>query len=112
MQRDDANAEEIREKAEKEEAREKSQMERLERNKKWREKKFGKEKLEDIEEDKVLDGKQERGRETLPSSVSAHSSTPSGSTLQTRATMRRSASIRSIYRGPPLVMVRSRTAAF
>ena len=50
----------IREKAEMEEQREKSQMERIERNKKWREKNFGKEKLEDIEEDKVLDEKEQR----------------------------------------------------
>ena len=50
----------VRMKAEREEEREKLQMERLERNKKWREKKLGKENLEDIEEEKVLDEKEER----------------------------------------------------
>ena len=50
----------VREKAEMEELKEKSQMERIEQNKKWREKKFGPEKLEDIDEDKVLDEKEQR----------------------------------------------------
>ena len=50
----------VREKAEMEELKEKSQMERIEQNKKWREKKFGQEKLEDIDEDKVLDEKEQR----------------------------------------------------
>jgi hypothetical protein len=50
----------VREKAEMEELKEKSQMERIERNKKWREKMFGHEKLEDIDEDKVLDEKEQR----------------------------------------------------
>jgi len=50
----------VREKAELEEHKEKSQMERIERNRKWRERKFGKEKLENIEEDKVLDDKEQR----------------------------------------------------
>ena len=50
----------VRVKAEREEEREKMQMERLERNRKWREKKFGKENLEDIAEEKVMDEKEER----------------------------------------------------
>jgi len=50
----------VRIKAEMEEEREKMQMERLERNRKWREKKFGKENLEDIAEEKVMDEKEER----------------------------------------------------
>ena len=50
----------VREKAEMEEVKEKSQMERIERNKKWREKKFGIEKLEDIDKDKVIDEKEQR----------------------------------------------------
>ena len=51
---------ELRTKAEREEEREKAQMERLERNRKWREKKLGTENLEDIPEEKVLDEKEER----------------------------------------------------
>ena len=50
----------MRTKAEREEEREKAQMERLERNRKWREKKLGTENLEDIPEEKVLDEKEER----------------------------------------------------
>jgi len=50
----------VRLKAEREEEREKAQMERLERNRKWREKKYGTENLEDIAEEKVLDEKEER----------------------------------------------------
>ena len=47
----------VREKAEMEELKEKSQMERIEQNKKWREKKFGHEKIEYIYEDTMLDEK-------------------------------------------------------
>eukprot|EP00092_Neocalanus_flemingeri_P004029 GFUD01004336.1.p1 GENE.GFUD01004336.1~~GFUD01004336.1.p1 ORF type:complete len:247 (+),score=77.79 GFUD01004336.1:231-971(+) len=46
--------------AEREEEKEKMIMERLERNRKWRERKSGMDKLEDIAEDKVLDEKEER----------------------------------------------------
>ena len=51
---------ELRTKAEREEEREKMQMERVERNRKWREKKFGPDNLEDNAEEKVLDEKEER----------------------------------------------------
>jgi len=50
----------VREKAEMEEQREKTQMERIEKNRKWREKKSGAEKLNDDLDDKVLDEKEER----------------------------------------------------
>jgi len=51
---------EVRMKAEREEEREKMQMERLERNKKWRQRKLGTENLEDIVEEKPLDEREER----------------------------------------------------
>ena len=51
---------EVRDKAEREEEREKLQIMRLERNKRWREKKQGTEVLEDAAEEKVLDEKEER----------------------------------------------------
>jgi hypothetical protein len=69
----------VREKAELEEHKEKSQMERMERNKKWREKKFGHEKLEDIDEDKVLDEKEQRkikNREWREKRESSRNGTP------------------------------------
>ena len=50
----------LRTNAEREEEREKMQMERLERNRKWREKKLGTDNLDDIPEEKVLDEKEER----------------------------------------------------
>jgi len=50
----------VRTKAEREELMEKMVMERLERNRKWRERKFGTDNLEDIAEEKVLDEKEER----------------------------------------------------
>jgi len=50
----------VREKAEMEEQREKTQMERIEKNRKWREKKSGAEKLNDDLDDKALDEKEER----------------------------------------------------
>ena len=51
---------EVRMKAEREEEREKLQMERLERNKKWRERKLGIENLKDMTKEKPLDEREER----------------------------------------------------
>ena len=51
---------EVREKADKEESKEKMQIERIKRNRKWRERKVGKEKLKDVLEDQILDEKEQR----------------------------------------------------
>ena len=51
---------EIREKAAKEEETEKKQMERMEMNRKWRERKHGKECIEQNQENKIQNEKEER----------------------------------------------------
>ena len=51
---------EIRDKAAQEEENEKKQMERIERNRKWRERKYGKESISEFKDNKPIDEREER----------------------------------------------------